>query len=183
MTTKTDFFTDLRTRIQVYAETTTAVYQPLSDDQLNWQQSPKDWSILQCIDHLNLTHEYYCSKITAALEQPKMANPEADGYKASFMGWIYMFFSLNPKFSFPAPEEITPKTAVSRQALATYLNKQTELLQILDQCAAVDLRHTPIPIAKGTNFNLGDALKIVVYHDDLHFGQANKVLSDMTSAK
>jgi hypothetical protein len=72
------------------------------------------------------------------------------------------------------------ETAVSRQVLNTYLTKQTELLRTLDQCAVVDLRHTQIPIATGVKFNLGDALKVLVYHDELHFGQARTILEEMS---
>jgi hypothetical protein len=39
-----------------------------------------------------------------------------------------------------------------------------------------DLHGTAIPIAKGVQFNLGDVLKILVYHDELHIGQANTAL-------
>ncbi|MBE2221946.1 MAG: DinB family protein, partial [Anaerolineae bacterium] len=167
-----------------------AVFQSLSDEQLNWQPDPKEWSILQCFDHLNLTHAYYRPKIEAALQNPVKAKPDEDMYKPSFWGRIYMHFAFNPKYSFAAQGEMVPETArlelaetaVSRQVLETYLNKQTELLQTLDQCADVDLRHTPIPIATGVKFNLGDVLKVLVYHDELHFGQARGVLEQMDSS-
>ena len=82
-------------------------------------------------------------------------------------------------------EHVDVVTAVSRQVLIAYLNKQIELLQTLDQCTDVDLRHTSIPISMGVKFNLGDALKVLVYHDELHFGQARSILADMdiTGAK
>jgi len=187
MINKTELFSDLRDRIDEHVEVVTAVFQPLSDEKLNWQPNPKEWSILQCFDHLNLTHEYYRPKIDLALQNPVAAQPEKDVYKPSFFGRIYMHFAFNPKYSFAAQGEMVPETAtstssgqaVSRQVLETYLTKQTELIQTLDQCADVDLRHTPLPISTGVKFNFGDALKVLVYHDELHFGQARGVLDDM----
>ena len=32
--------------------------------------------------------------------------------------------------------------------------------------------------ARGVQFNLGDCLKILAYHDALHIGQAQRVLAD-----
>jgi hypothetical protein len=176
MITKQNLFADLRNRIEEHVETVTAVFQPQYDEHLNWQPDPKEWNILQCFDHLNLTHAYYRPKIELALQNPVPAKPDGDVYKPSFFGRIYMHFAFNPKYSFGTAEEITPETAVTRQVLDVYLTKQTELLHTLDQCADVDLRHTPIPIATGVKFNLGDVLKVLVYHDELHFGQARGVL-------
>ena len=85
MITKRVLFADLRSRIEEHVAGVTAtsalrpssvepssgqaVFQPLSDEQLNWQPDPKEWSILQCFDHLNLTHEYYRPKIELALQK------------------------------------------------------------------------------------------------------------------
>jgi len=180
-------FADLRSRIEEHVEGVTAVFQPLSDEQLNWQPDPKEWSILQCFDHLNLTHEYYRPKIELALQKPVKAKPDKHFYKPSFFGRIYMHFAFNPTYSFAAQGEMVPETArlelaetaVTRQVFDTYLNKQTELLETLDQCANIDIRYTRVPISTGVKFNLGDVLKILVYHDELHFGQARGVLEDM----
>lgn len=40
----------------------------------------------------------------------------------------------------------------------------------------IDLCRTQVPIALGVRFNLGDCLKILVYHDALHLSQALHVL-------
>jgi hypothetical protein len=91
-----------------------------------------------------------------------------------------LHFAFNPKYSFAAQGEMVPETAVSRQVLEIYLNKQTELLHTLDQCKEIDLRYTSVPISTGVKFNLGDVLKVLVYHDELHFGQARSILSNLT---
>lgn len=177
--TKPELLSDLRDRIQEHCETVTDVFQSLDVGQLNWLASRKEWSVLQCFDHLNLTHEYYQPKIAAALSNPKSADSHQDLYKPSFWGRIYMYFAFNPKFSFPTAEEITPQSESDHPVLDIYLAKQDGLLEILDQVDKIDLRRTPVPLEKGIKFNLGDCLKVLVYHDDLHIEQAKGVLAAM----
>ena len=171
------FLEDLRAKIQANGEAV-ALFQPLTLAQLQWQPDPKEWNILQCFDHLNLTHDYYTPKIEAALAAPQPVLMR-DVYQPSFWGRIYMYFSFNPKYSFPAAAEIAPDTAVPLDAttFSHYLSRQELFLDFLERVAEVDLKHTRIPIARGVNFNLGDCLKILAYHDALHIGQAQRVLA------
>jgi hypothetical protein len=180
---KPDFLADLRARIGRHCETVTATFQPLDETQLLWRPDPREWNVLQCFDHLNLTHDYYMPRMDAALRSPEAAGRGQDVYRPSFWGRIYMFFSFNPRFSFPTAAEITPGTELSRDVLQVYLAKQAALLQVLDRVNDVDLRRTRIPIDKGIRFNLGDCLKILVYHDRLHIGQARGVLAAQGSAR
>lgn len=179
--TKQDFLFDLRAKIKEHCEVVTAVYHPLSLDQLTTQPDPNEWNILQCFDHLNLTYDYYEPKIQVGLVKPAAKDQTNDGYKPSFFGRIYMHFAFNPKYSFSAAAEMTPQTAVSRDALAIYLNKQDHLLQTLAHVGEVNLAKTKTPISPGVNFNLGDCLKILVYHDALHFHQARGILNSLSS--
>ena len=180
--TKTTFFADLHQQIALHCETVVNCFCPLPDADLQWQPTVKgktEWSILQCFDHLNLTHAYYTAKFGPLLSDAPPTTSAADRYKASFWGGIYMYFSLNPKYSFPSPEPITPTAQPDRQVLNQYLAYQETLLQHLDEAAAVDLVKTMVPIEKFVRFNLGDCLKILVYHDELHIGQAQRVYAQL----
>ena len=177
---KQDFIFDLQNKIKEHCETVTAVYRPLPLEQLTTQPDPKEWNILQCFDHLNLTHEYYEPKIQAGLANPTAKDHTNDVYKPSFFGRIYMHFAFNPKYSFSVADEMAPQTAVSRDALAIYLNKQDHLLQTLAQIDDINLTKTKTPISTGVNFNLGDCLKVLVYHDALHFHQAQGILDSLS---
>ena len=175
--TKSAFLTDLKARIHHHQTRATTVFQPLDTSLLEWQPLPKEWNILQCFDHLNLTHNYYHSRIKLAMRTPSLVSGERDRYKSSFWGRIYMHFAFNPNYSFPTAAEISPTTRPQLNVLDVYLDNQQTLLAFLDQVGRVDLTKTPIPIEKGVKFNLGDCLKILVYHDDLHFGQAQQILA------
>ena len=176
---KTEFLTDLKTNIHKHSKVVSDVFAPLEEAQLNWRPDPKEWNALQCFDHLNLTHEYYLPKIKQALSNPKIAVPGQDIYKPSFWGRIYMYFAFNPKYSFPTAEAITPQATASHEVLDIYLAKQETLVEMLEQVGEIDLRRTPVPLEKGIKFNLGDCLKVLVYHDDLHIEQAKGILAAM----
>ena len=157
--TKLDFLTDLKTHIHKHNKVVAEVFKPLDDEQLNWRSNRKEWNI----------------------SEPKPTISSQDLYKPSFWGWIYMCFAFNPKYSFPTVEEITPQAGVNHEVLDVYLTKQVTLVNILEQVGEIDLRRTPVPLEKGIKFNLGDCLKVLVYHDNLHFEQAKGIIAAMRS--
>jgi hypothetical protein len=172
---KSALLQDLRGHIHQHCAVVEGTFQPLSKTHLNWQYDSKQWSIGQCFDHLNLTHDYYRPRIDAAMANPTPASAP-DTYAPSFWGRIYMRFAFNPRYSFPAPSVVVPASEMDAGVLEAYLQKQRELLSTLDQVSNVDLSAAPILIKAGVAFNLGDALKILVYHDALHIRQAGDVL-------
>ena len=178
---KLDFLADLEAHIQRHNKVVAEVFQPLDSDQMNWRSVRKEWNIAQCFDHLNLTHDYYVPKIESSLAIPKPADSLQGLYKPSFWGRIYMYFAFNPKYSFPTAEQITPQSESDLSVLDIYLAKQEALVEILNQVEKIDLRRTLVPLEKGIKFNLGDCLKVLVYHDDLHIEQAIGILAAMRS--
>lgn len=178
--TKADFLHDLRTRIARHCEQVQNTFAQLDPQQLVQQPAPTEWSVVQCFDHLNRTHNYYLPRVNAALTDAVPAPPQRDIYRASFWARIYMAFAFNPRVSFPSPAGTAPGEKLDAAVLVIYLRKQDALLQALGRAQSADLLQTRIPIERGVRFNLGDCLKIVVYHDDLHFGQASRMLPQLT---
>lgn len=181
---KETLLADLRTRIQDHVARVETHFAELDDEHLHWKPAPKEWSVLECFDHLALTFEYYRPKVTRALENPAPVAAGLDQYSPSRWGRFYMYFALNPRFSFPTADAITPASAaaIDRSVFGRYLESQAELLQRLDQVGAVDLSRTRVPIERGISFNLGDIFKILVYHDEVHFLQAQRVVEQLAAA-
>lgn len=175
--TKSDLFYDLKTKTEQHCTVVETVFQPLDVATLSQQPNSKDWHILQCFDHLNLTHQYYRPKIDRALEAASLSRPDADFYKPSFWGRIYMHFSFNANYSFPTAAEITPDATLDKSVLDVYLAKQAELQAFIDSTEQIDLIKTKVALEKGVKFNVGDCLKVLVYHDELHINQAHRVLA------
>ena len=154
-------------------------FAPLRADDLRWHPSARDWNILQCFDHLNETHAYYARRIQAADRQLLPATGADAPYNPSFWGRIYMNFAFNPRFSFPARGEIAPGTDLSSGVIETWLAHQATLAAWLRDGDQIDLTATPIPIERRVSFNLGDCLSILIRHNELHIGQAQRVLAQL----
>ena len=177
---KAVFIAELQAQISENQTAVQQTFQPLSPTLLSQRPQPAEWSVLECVDHLNLTHEYYWPRVEQAIAEPVLAVAAAnDAYKPSFWGRIYMHFAFNPKYSFPTADEITPSTAPTAVVLDLYLAKQVALLQLLADIQLFDWRKTAVSIERGIKFNLGDCLRILVYHDRLHLGQARRALAGL----
>ncbi len=157
-------------------------FAPLRTDDLLWHPSAKDWNILQCFDHLNETHSYYARRIQAAERQSLPVTGADAPYNPSFWGRIYMNFAFNPRFSFPARGEIAPGTDLSPAVLEAWLAHQATLTTWLQDGVQTDLSATRIRIEGRVAFNLGDVLSILIRHNNLHIGQAQRVLAQLRGA-
>lgn len=172
---KATLLADLQERMRRHVLLVTTRFASLAIPELNRQPAPGEWSVLQCFDHLNLTHDYYYARMAPALAHAAPA-AASDDYRPSFWARIYMHFAFNPRYSFPTAPEITPGATLQRTVLADYLANQGRLQQLFTTVAPLDLRRTPVSIERGVSFNLGDCLKILVYHDGLHVAQAARVI-------
>ena len=157
-------------------------FEPLRADDLYWHPSAKDWNILQCFDHLNETHTYYARRIQAAERQLLPVTGVDAPYNPSFWGRIYMNFAFNPRLSFPARGEIAPGTDLSPAVLGAWQDHQATLTTWFQDGAQTDLSATRIPIEGRVAFNLGDVLSILIRHNALHIGQAQRVLAQLRGA-
>ncbi|HEU5086138.1 MAG TPA: DinB family protein [Roseiflexaceae bacterium] len=176
----TTFLADLRTRMQQHCEQVREVFGRLDPADLQWKPNASEWCIGQCFDHLNLTYAYYRPRILEA--QAAHIDQASSEYSASRWGRFYMFFALNPRFSFPTAPQITPTNPVHAGILERYLANQDELNGLLNDTAITNRLHVRVPIERGVSFVLGDCLKILVYHDGVHFLQAQRVLAQRQAA-
>lgn len=177
------FLTDLRARCEEHAQILARSFEPLDLDRLNAAPAPRAWSPLACFEHLSLTHDYYRPRIAAAIAGQLMPGADGEGYRPSFWGAIYMHFAFNPRLSFPTIPQITPAPGpLPRAVLQSYRERLDGLMQSLAAAEDLDLSRSRVPIAPGIRFNLGDCLKISVYHDRLHIDQALRALAATESA-
>ncbi len=52
----------------------------MTDEQLNWQPTPgKTWSILQCLEHIAISHCSYLDEMERVLQARKSSAPKRNG--------------------------------------------------------------------------------------------------------
>ena len=153
----------------------------LSTEALNHRTSENSWSILECIEHLNLYGDYYVPEIDAALHRNNSL-PAAD-YKAGRLG-NYFANSMLPKEKLNKMKTFKDKdpigSSLNKSTLEKFLNQQKRMLELLNRARKVNLEKTKVPISltKWIKLKLGDTFRFVIYHNERHLVQAYNVLKD-----
>lgn len=173
-TSKNELFASLRAGIRAHREILRERFAPETAERLSARPAAGEWSALECLDHLVSTHDYYAPLLDAA-ERDVTPAAEQDVYTPSFFGGIYLWFQ-RPRFRFPAPSELAPRGDLDPDVLQAYAARLDALEARLRGFESADLRATRIPLKMGVRFNLGDVLRFLVVHDELHLDQAKRAL-------
>ncbi len=163
---------------------------PLSEQQLNWKPSPKRWSIAECLQHLNIISNAYSplfmQQIELGVQKGYKARPK---FRFKFMGnyavrSVQLQEDNRLRNKIKSPKAYNPESSSSllnaKEVLSNYLEYQEEMLGFVAASRAVDLSRVRIPIAifKIIKFRLGDMLRFVIYHNERHIVQAQKVRTE-----
>lgn len=174
--TKSEYVRDLRSRIDEHRRTIRIELGAMDEAALAWRPDGGSWSVLDCVDHLNRTHEHHAAFLHPAIADAVPADPGDDAYRPTWLARVYIPLAFHPRLRFAAAAALQPRPDAGPSALDELLGHQDELDNLLDAVGPVSLTRTHVPGRPGLRFNLGDSLRIVVHHDDLHLRQARTVL-------
>jgi len=148
---------------------------PLSIEQLRWRPDARQWSIAECLDHLNLTLALYLPKIDDAIRRGRAATPCAGCEQAELDA--LQAFEPPVTTAEAAPRATMPGAGVD----ADWLVEQFHLTRdhyrdALRQASGLDLPHIRIaePIYP-VIVSLGGTLAFIAAHDRRHMWQAERV--------
>lgn len=156
----------------------------LSENELNFRNSENEWSILECIEHLNLYGDYYLPQIQRQLLTGKSV-PTTTVFETGFIGnWFTNLMKVkegkvkkmkSPKDKNPQNSALTPVT------IDRFIKQLESLQRFLQDAARIDLikAKTPISISRLIKLRLGDTLRFLVYHNERHVLQAERVAESM----
>lgn len=156
----------------------------LSETELNFRNSEKEWSILECIEHLNLYGDYYLPEIQKQLLVGKTV-PTTTVFETGMIGnWFTNMMKVkegkvkkmkSPKDKNPHHSALTPVT------IDRFIKQLESLQRFLHDATRIDLikAKTPISISKLIKLRLGDTLRFLVYHNERHVLQAERVAESM----
>jgi hypothetical protein len=162
---------------------------PINDEQLNWRESNEKWSIAECLLHLNYVSEYYFPATLKAIDNNKSKKKSA--IPTFQRGWLghrivgSVRLGTNNKINKPvqAPQKYNPQKHSSskidgHEIIKQFLEHQNSLLQMLQDSKRLNIQNIRVPIALGglIRIQLGDMLKILVYHTERHVVQAQRIL-------
>lgn len=159
-------------------------FKTLPLETLNWKSSPDSWSILECLEHLNRYGDYYIPEIENRIATSQ--HRSAENFKS---GWLGDYFAktmlprekLNKMKTFTSMNPVGSKQ--NMDTLKKFLNQQQAILNLLDKSKEVDLNKTKtgISISKWIKLRLGDTFRVVIYHNQRHMAQAERVLKEASS--
>ncbi len=150
--------------------------------QLNHKKNPQSWSVLECIEHLNLYGDFYLPEIEKRMLEQK-PSPNATKFSSGLLGNYFANLMLAPakpgKMKSPADKN-PANSELSITTLDRFLKQQERLLSLLSQSQNIDLTRTKcaISISKLIKLRLGDTFRFLIYHIDRHIKQAQRAAGD-----
>lgn len=178
---------DLQTRLSAIIETVEREFATLTDKQLRWKPAPDRWSIVECLQHLNLAERFYIRNIQHKVDKLGLLqnNPTDQPLESDWVGKA-LLFAVDPqvKIKLPAPGMIRPRPAaelVPADVLSQFLDLQTLLRTLLDKSIYLDWNREKVATLFGNwlKIRLGDAFLMLVAHTERHMKQAMRVKAEM----
>ena len=157
-------------------------FEALSIGQLQFKNGDR-WSILECLEHLNLYGDFYLVEI----EKQILTNPRRNTstkFKSGILGNYFanlmevkegkMTKMKSPKDKNPSNKDLSIKT------INRFLKQQEQLVNLLNQCRSIDLTRTKaaISLTNLVKLRLGDTLRFFCYHIERHVVQAERALAE-----
>ncbi len=152
-----------------------------TDAELNKRLTNESWSVLECLEHLNLYGNFYLPEIKNRME--KTTTKTVKEFKS---GWLGNYFAqsmlpkekLNKMKAFKSMDPIY--SSLSKNTVMLFIDQQKQLLDLLNAAKTVNLNKvkTSISITTLIKLKLGDTFRFLIYHNKRHVVQAKKVLVD-----
>ncbi len=182
-TSRSELLNQLKERVQFIIDTIEP-YQELSDEILNAKETPEKWSILECLEHLNLYGDFYLKELEEKMLAAK-PNAAATTFKSGWLG-NYFATSILPNEdgtlkstmkTFKDKDPVNVCSNLSRTVLQRFFKQQDRFLELLKLAAQYDLTkvRTRITILQSIKLlRLGDTFRFAINHEYRHIFQAER---------
>ena len=145
---------------------------------LNYKQTAESWSVLECLEHLNLYGRFYLPEIAKRINESKQKSEPVFN-----SGWLGNYFAnsmlpkakLNKMKTFKNMNPLNSK--LDKKVIEEFINQQTEILRLLEEARKISLNKTKtsITLSKLIKLRLGDTFRFVIYHNQRHMAQAQRI--------
>ena len=157
----------------------------LNEAKLNNRLNDNSWNILECVEHLNRYFKFYIPEIKKQI-QCSNYNPSIEfktGYLGDYFANSMKTGRIKPMKTLKSMNPIHSK--LTKHVLHDFLVYQKQLLVLIDLSSKVSLTRTKtaISISKFIKLRLGDTLRVVVYHNQRHIIQAQKIKENIVILK
>jgi hypothetical protein len=169
----------LQQQVQEVLATLEHEFNLLPDHALCYKPAPDQWSVLECLEHLNRYARYYHPVLAAALGQaPPSTSQEL---RFTWMGRksYEMMRPENSKAHKTLARMNPAQSSLGREVLAEFQQHQQEMLALLARATGKDLNHKVVPVEffRLLRLRAGEALLFIVAHTRRHIQQAQRVVA------
>ncbi len=161
-------------------------FRELSESELNHKGNIEKWSVLECIEHLNLYGVFYNPEIRKSIE--KSISKPSETFKSGIIG-NYFVKTMLPKKKLNKMKTSKDKnplgSSLNINVIDRFLSQQKEFLELIKKSKNVNLTKTKtaISISKLIEMRLGDTFRFIVAHNKRHITQAENVLKQPAGNK
>ena len=155
-------------------------------DDATLMRKPREdaWSACECIEHLYITGQQYVPLITGLIQRHRVdrkTSGDTTLKPGRFARWfIKQAGPTNPK-KLPAPKRFRPEPGnVDVAILGRFAEQQLVYSQLIDRAKGLPLNRGKFgsPITPLIRFTLGEALLLLIRHQQRHLIQAEKAASE-----
>ncbi len=145
---------------------------------LTWQEHEKSWSILACLEHLNLYGDFYLPQIEEKIKSSS-TTPDLE-FKNGMLG-NYFAKSMLPKAKLNKMKTFKDKDPLNAQldksVIEESVHQQIKLLELLNLSRNVSLNKVRIPtsISSLVSLKLGDTFQFFINHILRHLDQIERI--------
>ena len=168
-------------QISVIKQDAEGLLHGLSDAQFNWSPGDGQWSIAQCIDHLNVSNRQFSKLLEDGVARGRAAGQLSDGpYSYSFLSRAFLRLNEPPvKRKFKAPGAFRPSSGPlsPERVVPDFFALHDRLIEIIQSANGLDLAaiKVPSPVTRLLKFNLGMMFWILAAHDRRHLWQVRQI--------
>jgi len=178
---QTELIADLKARTSELIKQAEA-FKQLPTERLNQKSSSTSWSVLECLEHLNLYGDFYLPEIESCIIDGEKINQDPN-FKSGWFGERTVQDMLPKNDKLKKMNTFKDKNPLNSDlSIATidrFIKQQEGILRLLDLASSVHLEKVKtkitLPLIK---FKLGTTFRFVIYHNQRHLWQANNLLKN-----
>ena len=151
----------------------------LSEEELNFRPGEKSWSVLECIEHLNRYFTFYNPEFRKRINLAEKKSQE--NFKPGLLG-DYFAKSMLPKGKLNKMKTFSSMnplhSKLDKSVIEKFISELKILKDILEDCRYISLNKVKsgVSISKFIKLKMGDALRVIIYHNERHILQAKNAL-------
>ncbi len=155
-----------------------SVWQNMKAEQLLASPSEKEWSMAQCLWHLNSYGNYYLPLIA---EKLKTSSTKSQEFKSTWLG-SYFTRMMQPKAGMKKykafKDHVPPAVVDAHYELAEFIRQMEQLISLLRKSETKDMNaiRIPISITKLVRLKLGDVFGFILAHNERHIRQMKRLM-------